>query len=260
MTERPIIMSAESVRALLAGKTTQTRRVIKPQPDNYAYAEQIYAECYSPYRQIYCPYGVPGDRLWVKETWMITVGAQLVYKATPEKPWRVCGNGESSAFTRLDEWRSPLHMPRWASRLTLEVKDVRIQRLQEAEFYDIRAEGIDCPTHDFPGGFCCSECGDLRSAFCSKWDALNAKRGFPWESNPFCWCITFERLEARPMTHGQVTVFCDYPECSANLTTGLTRCTHGQWDERNLEKELQQEGWRIKEGYHLCPKHRRRRI
>jgi hypothetical protein len=154
------------------------------------------------------PYGRPGDRLWVKETWA-------------EVPWSVAHNpafdggriralGQLPAELRyciyaadfesrpdqLSRWTSPIFMPRWAARYELGVVDVRVERLQAITWSDIRAEGIDCPVHDFSAGFCIRECPDLRRAFAERWDALNAKRGGAWATNPRVYVITFKRLGA----------------------------------------------------------------
>lgn len=194
MSERGIIMQAESVRAILAGRKTQTRRVVKPQP--YSGAEPIGRAasqfggrksgfgwafripdgsktgqaCWAPW--------APGDRLWVREAWRecetFPDGERAVaYAATDESPRYPQGY--------VAKWRNPRFMPRWASRLTLEVVEVRVQRVQEISEDDALAEGVR---------------PDYRPAFERAWDDLNAKRGFPWASNPWVWAVTFKRVEA----------------------------------------------------------------
>jgi hypothetical protein len=83
-------------------------------------------------------------------------------------------------------------MPRWASRITLEIESIRVERVQEISHTDVRAEGFTCPEHDFSSGFCTSYCDSLVGAFRDTWDALNAKRGHGWDANPFVWCISFK--------------------------------------------------------------------
>jgi hypothetical protein len=164
MNERPILFSGEMVRAILEGRKTQTRRVIKPQLRiNYK-----------------CPYGQPGDRLWVRETWQCfkpnteeiinpnTVNIRaLAYRATNE--WR-------------GKWRPSIHMPRWASRITLEITAVRVERLQDIGEVDAMREGD--PT-----------CENTHiDWFRALWDSINAKRGYSWESNPWVWVVEFQRI------------------------------------------------------------------
>ena len=203
MKERPIIMSGESVRAILAGTKTQTRRVILPpferlwghgiatggsglRTDTYHVHVRSWEQADD--RYTYCRFGGPGDRLWVRETW-------------------ACGSGvsprvEYAADGPLSQRRrSPIHMPRWASRITLEVTDVRVQRLQEISEDDAKAEGVD----GYVGGEGTVSRGALnvepgywhphffRQGFSEAWDALNGKR-FPWSSNPWVFVVDFRRL------------------------------------------------------------------
>ncbi len=198
--ERPIIMGAESVRAILAGTKTQTRRVIKQAPHGdfwkpfagpFAWHWETTIAPYSiePRAGLRCPYGEPGDRLWIKE------GFAVAYTDGDDRPL-----AEPPVIYRLGAldpvpdgytaWRSPLFMPRWASRLTLEVVAVRVERVQDISDDDVRAEGYTRMTH---GGVYIAR-GD-RAAFREAWDGLNAKRGYPWSSNPWCWAITFRRAE-----------------------------------------------------------------
>lgn len=183
MTERPIIFSAPMVRAILEGRKTQTRRVIKPQPiEHKGVCECGPAIAGSMHALIEwlisnkCPYGKPGDRLWVRETWRIgawnenTGEVYIDYCDGPRKAWLEIPDGE--AFERLwvqssddaeragikpDEngrytwepgrspcrWRPSIHMPRWASRITLEVVSVRVERLQDISEADAIAEGVE---------------------------------------------------------------------------------------------------------------------
>lgn len=215
MAERPIIFSGESVRAILAGRKTQTRRVVRwPIVSNgivfdrglgdivcrndylppsemlmdFRRGKEAYyiARCEG-WEQV-CPYGVPGDRLWVRETWQHENGScdnprcgqptHIYHRATETYP-------ESM------RWRSPIHMPRWASRLTLRVTDVRVERLKDICASDIRAEGLVDQRHPT------ARVGDtptLHTQFGRAWDDINAKRA-PWASNPWVWVVTFEKEE-----------------------------------------------------------------
>lgn len=201
----PIIFTGPSIPAILADRKTQTRRVI----DRVAFIGRItefgqsdtrgYDWTFRDRRMLWhdlrhselmarCPFGEPGTRLWVRETWA-SVAANgicheaddyIVYRAT-DPDW-----SEHEGW----RWRSPIHMPRWASRLTLEITDVRVERVQEISREDAKAEGIaeyKAGDHEY----------DNRTTvenFAVLWDSLNAKRSFGWEVNPWVWVLTFRRL------------------------------------------------------------------
>ena len=201
MTEKPIIFSGPMIRAILEGRKTQTRRVVKPQPN-----------CgLKP-----CPWQV-GDTLWVRETWADTngeCGPMISYKAGGDRfladpPSAFdCSKYPGCKFTmwcgdlRRGEpghsWRSPIHMPRWASRITLEVTGIRAERLNDISEEDARKEGIA------DGG--CRNCGenepcgcdnpqpDPVDAFIFEWNMINAKRGYDWHTNPWVWVLGFKRV------------------------------------------------------------------
>ena len=189
MRERPIIFSDEMVRAILAGNKTQTRRVVKPQPvlgkpwKNWFTVDPVNVDI----PRQYCPYGLKGDRLWVREKFSIS------------------GNGyfysDESDGTVKVAWSSPIHMPRKASRIMLEITNVRVERLQEISETDAKAEGVIVTE----GHINCERLfSELRpdlekisaaqQAFSDGWDKLNAKRGFSWDSNPWVWVIEFKKL------------------------------------------------------------------
>lgn len=208
MKERPIIFSAPMVRAILEGQKTQTRRVIKPQPEivrdpmptgpvpgsliriklgpghhRFLGSENFTNE--------FCPYGQPGNRLWVRESFWPAFrrtenNAGVVYRANYLKPSFL----DTTLYSREKIWTSPIYMPRWASRITLEIVAVHVERLQKIAVSDAIAEGIDSD-----GGDDEHRNRSTRENFAISWDALNAKRGFSWESNPWVWVIEFKRLE-----------------------------------------------------------------
>lgn len=163
------------------------------------------------------------QRLWVREEWSHDAPDLTTCRAAHDDAIAGIGYGPYYRATETApdtlKWRPGIFMPRWASRITLEVTEVRVQRLQAISCGDIRAEGIDCPMHDFPSGFCTSECGDLRSAFHDLWNSINGSRrrreavplGDPgymvdrpwrtiidtsarWETSPWIWAISFRRL------------------------------------------------------------------
>ena len=189
MKEHPILFSGGMVKAILEGRKTQTRRVMKEQ-DQANWPWPILS---------HCPYGAVGDRLWVREAWRTEKGidkmdaAQMVaacLDAGYSAPWAPI---RYEADKRFDNWdqgqevgrlRPSIHMPRWASRITLEVVNVRVERLRDISEADAKAEGAD---------FAQSDDGDL-NAFNNMWDVINEKRGFTWMSNPWVWVIEFRRV------------------------------------------------------------------
>lgn len=195
MTERPIIFSPEMVRAILEGRKTLTRRVIKPQPmlielpndvPFWAFSWGAHCSQYGvdewtlPSIIPHCPYGQLGDRLWVREAWWTPPDnksdrLQVAYKALIQ-PYQ-----ESNLV-----WRNAMFMPRWASRITLEIVKVRVERLQEIQMADLIAEGF--------GGHYSSYSDYNYPGFRAYWDSLNGKRGFAWHVNPWVWVIEFKEI------------------------------------------------------------------
>lgn len=191
MKGRPIIMGAESVTAILNEFKTHTRRVIKPQPDAGMRWETVVLNGYGGWTDGHgtprpCPYGQVGDRLWVREA---------MYE-NDEGIWCYTANDEWVGVNREDETRmmswvlhkenstcSSIHMPRWASRLTLEIVSINAERLQDITNEGVTAEGIV---------FGC----DSRDHFADYWDTINAARGFTWASNPWVWDIGFKKVTA----------------------------------------------------------------
>lgn len=205
MTERPILFSGPMVRAILSGAKTQTRRVVKPQPhaEITSFCEIIpgggdWKPAWSSSRRsvemlhsgesmvfnktLRCPYGQPGDRLWVRETCAVPRNSQdrekVLYKA--DEMFDGCARGDLGF-----KWRPSIHMPRWASRIDLLVKDVRVERLQEISEEDAIAEGVVPPIGSV----------DVRAwvLFRRLWDSINAAK-HPWSSNPWVWVVEFERV------------------------------------------------------------------
>jgi len=195
MTERPILFSAEMVRAILDGRKTQTRRVMKVQPEHTPAVEltpggQVWAiwpsdipspEGKDAERFCACPYGLPGDRLWVRETWAIDVAEMPPIDANGNPTCREVFMYRADGDEGIYKWSPSIFMPREASRITLEVVKVRAERVQDISEADIAAEGV-------------SAIGVMpRWAFHELWDAINGKRA-PWDSNPWVWVIEFKRI------------------------------------------------------------------
>ena len=210
---RPILFNAENVRAILKGTKTQTRRVIKIDPK---YPEStiaiengkitIYKKKHGEYMGLYHEYEYKnfpyqkGDFLWVRESIRkrdvgcanaTHFGATYLADFTP-----VMGEGPHGGHylgRAIVQWkwkrdtRPSIHMPRWASRITLEITEVRAEQIQQISYEDIRAEGIEKELTDTSI--------QMKRNFMKLWDSINAKRGYPWESNPWVWIISFEVKE-----------------------------------------------------------------
>lgn len=195
--ERPILFNGEMVRAILDGRKTQTRRVIKAQP---------VGEWAAPGRTM-CPYGLRGDHLWVRETWFELVDPmtsktydppRACYRATEENEV-IVDDGDGAAVINKDgtfksPWSPSIYMPRWASRITLEITNVRVERVQDISEEDAKAEGIIYDPCDHVRRSCeeIGCLGPLIAPFRDFWDSINAKRGYSWDSNPWVWVIEFK--------------------------------------------------------------------
>ena len=205
MKEHPILFTGDMVRAILDGRKTQTRRVIRPQPDAIApFQDGEPTEAYyngwpkaGEARELKCPYGIPGDRLWVRETWRkageCTINDPCYgYRATMKY---ACGQPVPNE--KATKWKPSIHMPRAASRITLEVTDVRVERVQDISEVDAQVEGCvnDVKLEyghmtgpiDYKGFYAVER-------FETLWDSINAKRGYGWDKNPWVWVVTFKRI------------------------------------------------------------------
>lgn len=209
MKERPILFSAPMVRALLAGTKTQTRRVAKPvrHPDlGNLYAPGALVLEHEPQHVIdRCnPYGQPGDRLWVRETHAFVpepayrCSTGVYQQINPEDAYQACIYREGFDRCFAERWRPSIHMPRWASRITLEITAVRVERLQDISREDAMAEGIVIQPD---GGWGLADtthyhATDPRQSYFSLWEAINGPGSV--EANPWVWAVTFAAF--RPNT------------------------------------------------------------
>ena len=146
-----------------------------------------------------CPYGAPGDRLWVRETWAVgDRDNDVLYAADPL--WNVNGVAVPPPINKgtvhAGNWRPSIHMPRWASRITLEVTGVRVERVRDITEADAIAEGIIPQAYGFGVEGLHMSLQTAREAFGCLWDSINAKRGYGWSVNPWCWVVAFRRVEA----------------------------------------------------------------
>jgi hypothetical protein len=214
MTDKPILFNTDNVKAILADRKTQTRRVMKPQPELYPpgwlYGGEYYMDdaamqsylFHDVYGNSGSPYGSAyadgtSDALWVRETCKLF---SLSGAGTEASPCELtvkykAGNGiktvplPQSHGLSFEKWRPSIFMPRWASRITLRVTAVRVERVQDISRPDVHAEGVLCQYCKMQQGDICN-CTD---AFSHLWDSINAKRGHPWQSNPWVWVVEFER-------------------------------------------------------------------
>ncbi|WP_034949781.1 hypothetical protein [Erwinia oleae] len=221
MKERPILFSDQRVRALLSGQQTQTRRIMKsqlmgPGQDNHegCYGIDVINNHLQGNRVMgmenlsyHCPYGQPGDRLWVRETWrgpIIDANEVSDYERSPTrfKNPRYCQyRADTSHFVdRADQedqsgWQAGIHMPRWASRIDLEIARIRVEKIQDISEDDVMAEGVQTDSHFLNNFFTMhNEPVSAKDAYRKQW-ALQYG-GTSWEVNPWVWVIDFTRIDA----------------------------------------------------------------
>jgi hypothetical protein len=194
MEAKPILFREPMVRAIIEGRKTQTRRVVKlpddilPErtfvdpgnvpifgPGPYVKAFHMVEGEELMYPRIRCPYGYPGDRLWVRETWCQDDSGNICFRADD---WTDCPS-------ETGKWRPSIYLPREFSRLTLEIAEVRVERVQDISPDDCVAESVTV--------YGSTDSGDLRQAYAELWDSINGKT-YPWASNPWVWAIHFSRL------------------------------------------------------------------
>lgn len=234
MKERPILFSGEMVRAILEGRKTQTRRIVKFKQCGMLSTE-FCSEGFDVYRfdhqysklvmseTMPCPYGQPGDRLWVRETWQAVhfekdfetgicddwYHARHIPKLSNDGYWKVCYEADGTWPKDRDErgfpFRPSIHMPRWASRITLEITNIRVERLQDISEEDALAEGVTGWTEPgqvkIPVGLGTQhgrqmQDGNIRVKqspiyqFQDLWESINGPGS--WEKNPWVWVINFK--------------------------------------------------------------------
>ncbi|HBT6082859.1 TPA: hypothetical protein MCD18_004144 [Klebsiella quasipneumoniae] len=214
MTERGMIFNAEMVRAILDGRKTQTRRIMAPQP-----ADDIERGIFPDPEAIgwksslrhkhgsttahFCPYGKPGDRIWVRETFCPVDDTQyggekwVDYRATPKfEASHPAGWDSAPNDAEALKWRPSIHMPRWASRILLEITGVRVERLNSIHDVDAMREGIQnltaCSHSDFGIPGVVNAQHPVR-AFQLLWESIYGTDS--WSTNPWVWVIEFKRVE-----------------------------------------------------------------
>jgi hypothetical protein len=217
--EKPIIFSSDMVKAILDGRKTQTRRIIKPQPPiiwdkckpiktDAGIISWCFENSKDPDFHGYknCPYGVVGDRLWVRESFEITGYSESTRRLkgiylSDKKKFPFC----EITKTEWDKWESRKHQFRKTSgrfmykslaRIWLEITSIRVERVQDISETDARVEGVfwkggAYKDYGDKSGYC--GLGSAKKSFRTLWDSLNAKRGYSWQKNPFVWVIEFRR-------------------------------------------------------------------
>lgn len=200
MTTRPILFNGTMVRAILSGQKTQTRRPVTPQPSDTflptigPYQRTLFDKrtgeeypdpferfgAFDEVEDFRSPYGAPGDMLWVRETFCNCIDSSgaddfefTVYQATDKLPHSA------------SKWTPSIHMPRWASRITLEVVSIRVQRVRDISEQDAISEGIKMR------GMTRYE-GEAKSEFSKLWTACYPR--LPWSANPWVWAVEFRRI------------------------------------------------------------------
>ncbi len=219
MKERPILMSSPMDNAILDDRKTKTRRTVKPQPElsyivdcgDGAFGDEEGDVLFR------CPYGVVGDRLWVRETLRMNDSFKWEYSADKAPVWLP---EDHPAVLSMISWAHhkegdtcvSIHMPRWASRITLEITDVLVERLQDITPEDAITEGLKGITKDgklvkygipdrdgYPGNDntgwpWCEWRASPVDAYCALWESINGPKS--WDANPWVWVIEFKRIEA----------------------------------------------------------------
>lgn len=190
MRERPILFSGPMVRAILNGQKTVTRRVVKSdwiQSDRAPLETSTGVFHFWCSGEHVCPYGIPGDRLWVREAW-----ASIRVVQAPDQEWVVYREGDN----RTDyggPWKPSIHMRRRDSRILLEIVAVRVERLQDITEEQALAEGVASCEQDLdPDGNCYTPV----ELFSILWSSINGTDS--WNANPWVWVVEFKRVEGRP--------------------------------------------------------------
>lgn len=217
MKERGMIFNGEMVRAILDGRKTQTRRIMKPQPEpcprgGHWWPSNVFKTMLHVEEEMQngkggwgglvgdaCPFGDVGDRIWVRETFQVPLVHEELFEEysaypekfeTPEYCEYAADGGVRPEYCDLDDnlrhgWRPSIHMPRWASRILLEITNVRVERLKNISDLDAICEG--CSTADMKSGDCVAD------VFARLWASIYGSDS--WNANPWVWVIEFKRVE-----------------------------------------------------------------
>jgi hypothetical protein len=214
--ERPILFSAPMVRAILEGRKTVTRRVCKPQPSAHAHTTCASGNPMGAWWETgkdinRCPHGQTGDRLWVRETWYcdhfeVQKGPYLqpadmhdLDQSREDGELVYAADGLAPYEQEQPTWKPSIHMPRWASRILLEITEVRVERLQDISEDQAKAEGVRRMRDGSDTWVSREGPGDLvtpwptaKEAFSDLWNSINGPHA--WQSNPWVWVVEFKRV------------------------------------------------------------------
>lgn len=220
MKERPILFSAPMVRAILEDRKTQTRRIVKQHWDwwdktcgecggtgeTYIGSGEFSGNCKTCANEPLCPYGKVGDRLWVRETFAPSADQWGAYAKWLDKFCNVKGDKPDIFYAAdggerpfIERWRPSIHMPRWASRIDLEITNVRVERLNDINEQDAIAEGIQKNEYSAYDVWLEKEqmysdaTGCPIEAFKYLWESINGDGS--WDANPWCWVIEFKGVQ-----------------------------------------------------------------
>ena len=182
MKEHPIIFSTPMIKAILEGRKTQTRRVIKEPVISTKYKDEKLNVKVGE-RYIQCPYGQLGDLLYIREKFRMErpFTGNIDYDLIHENIFYYASDHEK--YRDKDKWKPSIHMPRKYARIFLEIINIRVERVQEITEDDCQAEGLKLLQ------------GGIKSEFAILWDVINLKRGFGWAVNPYVWVIEFKRFK-----------------------------------------------------------------
>jgi hypothetical protein len=187
--ERLILFSGPMVRAILSGSKTQTRRIVKPPPQNSIIRgiDGVWydADCINPGKEIKCPYDV-GMRLWVKETFRESDSFDEGYEFEPLPPYQYASDYSDEDRIGCGPWKPSIFMPRAASRITLYITGVRAERLKQISGPDCWAEGIES------AGWDCEKYGSVTECYRDLWESINGPGS--WDASPYVWVIEFKKL------------------------------------------------------------------
>jgi len=199
--ETSILMSGDHPSKCLDGTKTMTRRTwglkeINKDPDKWVKATQVsftnlwrFEDRNGDLLIVKCPYGGVGDRLWVRETFAVNFKGQVLTRADKDKLTEMLDLPDIPI-----KWKPSIHMPRWASRITLEITEIRVERVQEITEEDAEAEGVSWSS---TGPWDNPETISAVENFAWLWDSLNAKRGYPWDGNWWVWRMPYKKLEGK---------------------------------------------------------------
>lgn len=186
MKERPILFSAPMVRTLLAGTKTQTRRIAKLTEGGHVKEVGGHRRWHPADHNSApaCPYGQPGDRLWVREAWALDEeDNSVLYRADDNEETREWDQARAESGLSKYRWRPSIHMPRVASRIKLEIVSVHVERLQDISDADALAEGVDRTNTSIPGY--------AKERYRRLWETINGAGS--WDANPLVWVVEFKQ-------------------------------------------------------------------